>query len=137
MGPGTDDTELTLREKVLYHQIHPAKLAVDIAGGALSTWLAWQHHLVLAAVTGFVPSIIITVVMLRTMSFTRQRDSEFGHYIAKYMTPTVQAIRLGGQGVAWVGAWLQLGVVIVAGVVIIVAGWTYGLPSWRHGADEA
>lgn len=43
---------LSRRDKILYHQIHPAKLAVDIVGGVVSTWLSWRHELLLGMVIG-------------------------------------------------------------------------------------
>jgi hypothetical protein len=29
-------------EKVLYHHIHPAKLAADVSGSIVSTYLMWR-----------------------------------------------------------------------------------------------
>ena len=122
---------LSLREKYLYHQIHPWKLAVDISGGLASTWLVWRRELWIAAVVAFVPSIVVSVVMLRWMDFSRQRDSGFGRYVAYHMTRIAEAVRSAGQIVMWVGAWFHAVWAIVAGAVVIVLGWTYSLPSWR------
>lgn len=38
---------MTLEEKILYHQIHPLKLAADIAGEPVSLYWFWQHKLLL------------------------------------------------------------------------------------------
>src|SRR5829696_9704847 len=35
---------MDLSEKVLYHQIHPAKLAADVSGSLLSTYLMWRRR---------------------------------------------------------------------------------------------
>jgi hypothetical protein len=122
---------LDRREKVLYHQIHPLKLATDITGSAVSTWLMWRHELVLAMVIGWLPSIAVTLAMLRWMDFARQRDSALGRYVAFHMTRTAAAVRFAGQAVMWLGAWRHAAWWIPAGALIIAAGWTYSLPAWR------
>ena len=122
---------LDRRDKLLYHQIHPLKLATDITGGAVSTWLMWRHELALAMLIGWLPSIALTLAMLRWMDFERQRDSALGRYVAFHMTRTAGAVRFAGQGVAWLGAWLHAAWWIPAGAAIVVAGWTYSLPAWR------
>jgi hypothetical protein len=122
---------LSQREKLLYHQIHPLKLAVDLGAGVASTWLLWRHDLLLAMLIAWLPSIAVSLVMLRWMDFTRQRDSAFGRYVAHHMTRLAEAIRLGGQIIMWLGAWWHAPWGIVAGAVIIVVGWTYSLPFRR------
>ena len=79
----------------------------------------------------FVPSIAASLMMVRSMDFTRQRDSLFGRYLAFHMTRLAEAVRLGGQVSMWVGAWLHVGWVVAAGFIVIVLGWTYSLPAWR------
>ena len=114
-------------EKVLYHQIHPLKLAVDITGGIASTVLVWQHALAFALAVGFIPSILVTAGMISTMDFEAQRDSALGHYIAKNMPPLAQGVRMLGQIGAWVGAWEHSPAGIAAGALVIIGGWTWAL----------
>ena len=54
---------LTSSEKLLYHQIHPLKLAVDITTSLGSTWLLWRHELALGLLVAWVPSIAITMLL--------------------------------------------------------------------------
>jgi hypothetical protein len=127
---------LEFREKGLYHQIHPLKLAVDVAGGCVSTLLVWEHRLAWAALTGFVPSIVVSALMLRFLDFDRQRDSAFGRYLRVHMTPWAQAVRLGGQLVMWIAAWYRAPAGIGAGFAVIVFGWIHGkLPPWSRSAQ--
>jgi hypothetical protein len=121
---------LSLRERLLYHQIHPLKLAVDIGSCVVSTWLFWRHELLLGALVTFPPSIVATTSMVKWMDFSRERDSEWGRYVAFHMTRVAEAVRLGGQVIMWMGAWLHHPWMILAGVGIIVFGWTYSLPAW-------
>ena len=121
---------MNLRERILYHQIHPLKLAVDISAGIASTWLLWQHKLLIGMLVAFVPAIAVSAAMLRWMRFERPRDSAFGRYVAFHMTHVAEAVRMAGQVVMWVGAWFYSGWAIVAGVGVVLLGWTYSLPRW-------
>jgi hypothetical protein len=122
---------LSRREKYLYHQIHPLKLAIDIGGSIASTWLMWRHEVALALVVAFLPSIIVSTAMLRWMDFSRQRDSAFGRYVSFHMTHAAEAVRMSGQIAMWVAAWFRVTWGVTAGVAVIVIGWTWSLRSWR------
>jgi len=122
---------LSLSERILYHQIHPLKLAVDISASVASTWLLWQHEFLLGMLAAFLPAVGLSVVMLRWMGFERQRESAFGRYVAYHMTHLAEAVRFAGQVVVWIGAWFHLGWVIAAGIAVFLLGWTYSLPRWR------
>jgi hypothetical protein len=117
-------------DKLLYHQLHPAKLAVDLATSAASSWLLWRGQLWVALLVGWLPSVVVSSGMVRWMDFSRQRDSRFGRYVAHHMTWHAVAIRLAGQVVMWVAAWRHAGWGIAAGALVVIAGWTYSLPSW-------
>jgi hypothetical protein len=119
-----------LREQVLYHQIHPLKLAVDISGSVASTVLLWKHSLLAGMLVTFLPSIVVSAAMVRWMDLRRQKGSALGRYVAFHMTRIAEAVRFGGQVVIWIGAWAHAGSVIAAGAVVIVLGWTYSLPRW-------
>jgi len=45
-------------EKVLYHQIHPAKLAADVGGSLVSTYLMWRRRFAWAMFAAFVPAAV-------------------------------------------------------------------------------
>jgi hypothetical protein len=51
---------MDLREKVLYHQIHPLKLATDISVTPLFLYYLWEHRTVTALLIGFVPPLVVS-----------------------------------------------------------------------------
>ena len=55
---------MTLKEKILYHQIHPLKLAADIGCEPVSLYFFWQHDLVLGLATHFVPPIAASLILI-------------------------------------------------------------------------
>ncbi len=116
-------------EKVLYHQIHPAKLAADVGGSLASTYLMWRRRFVAAMLAAFVPATIASVLVIRYADLEKRKRSPFGRYIRRYMNRRVEAWRFFGQVVVWVGAWYRVGKLVPIGVAIVVAAWTSGV--WR------
>ena len=116
-------------EKLLYHQIHPAKLAADITGSLISTSLMWRRKFGPAMLTAFVPAILGSALVLRFADLERLKQSPFGHYIRQFMTRRIEAWRFGGQVVMWVGAWYRQFWLIATGVATVIAAWMSG--RWR------
>ena len=120
---------MDMRERALYHQIHPAKLVTDVATALGAAVLFWRHQPGAALVLGFVPSVIVTIVLLRWANLDRYRDSAFGRYVRRFMTRKVEGARLAGLLPLWGGAWLRQPLVMVLGLAWIVGCWLLGL--WR------
>jgi hypothetical protein len=118
---------LSRREKLLFHQIHPAKLATDIASGVASTWLMWVHCWELALPLAFIPSIVATAVIMRWADIEQLKDSAFGRYVARHMTALATAIRSAGQIAMWIAAWERSIALVITGAFVVVVGWTYSL----------
>ena len=115
------------RERLLYHQIHPAKLGTDVATAAATTVLLWHHRPLVALLVAFLPSVAVTIVLLRWADLEPYRRSAFGRYVGRFMTRRVELARVAGLVPLWGGAWLRRPVVIGLGVVWILACWLWGL----------
>jgi hypothetical protein len=59
---------VTLKEKVLFHQIHPAKLATDVGAAVISFYFLWQHDLVIGLLTHFTPPPIASAASVSLIS---------------------------------------------------------------------
>ena len=118
---------LTTQEKVLYHQIHPAKLAVDLGVTPVALYLLWTHELIRALVVSFIPSIVASILIIRFVNLARYVDSSFGRYVKRYMTRGIEAVRFAGFILMAVGAWLHLWWMIPAGVAVVLFGWFRGV----------
>lgn len=127
---------MTLSEKALYHQIHPAKLAADIGASLVSLYFFWQHALVLGLVAHFAPPVVASALMVTFGDFEAQKRSRLGRYIAWHMTRAIEAVRLAGDIVTIVGAWLQSPLLIAAGLVIVLAAWASGPLRRRSGLGK-
>ena len=78
---------MDLREKKLYHQIHPIKLMTDVGSALMFLFFLWHHRLVPAIVVGFVPPVVVSVAMMLWLpDLEWLKQSALGQYISKYMT---------------------------------------------------
>jgi hypothetical protein len=118
---------VTLKEKVLFHQIHPAKLATDIAAAVISLYFLWEHDLVIGLLTHFTPPPIASAAVIRFADLNTYKTSRLGAYLARYM-----GTRLAGDLISVVAAWYQSPVGILTGLGIVFAAWTYGLLSFSQ-----
>ena len=118
---------MTIQERSLYHQIHPLKLFTDWSTGLIALYLLWGHRLVAGLALAFIPSIAVSLLIVRFADLEKCRQSPFGRYIGRYMTRTAEATRLAGYGVMAVGAWYHVAWLIPIGLAVILAAWLHGL----------
>ena len=117
---------MTLKEKFLFHQVHPAKLATDIGAAIVSLYLLWQHQLVIGLLTHFIPPPIGSAAIIRFADLETYKNSRLGAYLVRYMTPIAQAARLAGDLITVGAAWYQSFAGILFGLTVIAAAWSYG-----------
>ena len=118
---------MDIKEKSLYQQIHPIKLLTDISAGLLSLYIFWQHDIILGLLVAFVPSVVATVLLMRFVDLEKLKRSGFGEYVSKYMTSSMQALRLVGNFVMILGAWFHIAWIILVGLIMILFGWLRGV----------
>jgi hypothetical protein len=118
---------VTKNDKLLYQQIHPAKLLTDFGTSFASTYLLWEHQWWYAALVAFAPSIVVTVMLMQFADLERLRRTWFGAYVSKYMPGRIVAERSVGQLVAWAGAATHVTWLVPFGYFVIVLAWLNGL----------
>lgn len=118
---------MTAPEKVLYHQIHPAKLFTDWGAAAVALYFLWQHELVIALVVMFAPPLLASLAILLWDDLEKYKQSAFGGYVRRYMTRAMEAVRLAGMGVMALGAWSRTAWLIPAGLFVILFAWFRGI----------
>ena len=120
-------------EKLLYHQIHPAKLAADIGGSIISTYVMWRRRFVAAMLGAFVPAGLASVLVIAYADLERRKHSPFGRYVHRYVDWRVSTWRSLGQLMMWFGAWYRVGNLIPIEWAIVVGAWASGL--WRKSTN--
>ena len=119
---------MNFREKRLYHQIRPVKLATDIGVTPIFLFLLWRHQIAQALLVGFVPPVLVSAaMMIWPPDLERLKNSPLGNYVSKYMTPTIEALRLLTLvPMAW-GAWTHRLRWIALGLIVLLLAWCSGL----------
>ena len=118
---------MTFREKQLYHQIHPLKLATDISAQIVSLYFFWRHALLPGLLVMFLPPILISLLIVRLVNLEPLKDSSVGRYLRHYMTPAMEGVRLAGTVPMVLGAWYHAVWLIPVGLAITLFGWLRGL----------
>ena len=125
---------MTLKEAMLYHQIHPAKLLTDFGTSFASSWLLWDGRWAYALSVDFLPSLLLSAVLVRFAELESYRRTSLGSYIASYMTPKIVAARSAGQLIVWAGAAIHVAWLLPFGYFVILLAWLNGL--WAPKALE-
>lgn len=118
---------MTLQEKNLYQQIHPIRLITDWLSGIAACVLFWSHDLWIGVALSFIPSLIVSLFVIKFADLEKIRQSAFGEYFKRTYNKKIDLIRFVGFMVAAGASWWQNIPGIVLGFIIIIATWTYGL----------
>ena len=71
--------------------------------------------------------------IIQEVDLERYRRSGMGAYLRRYMTPTVQALRLFGALIALYASWYHVPAGIIGGFALVAACWSYGiLRAWAR-----
>ncbi|MCL4539906.1 MAG: hypothetical protein M1469_05505 [Bacteroidetes bacterium] len=114
-------------DKTLYHQIHPFKIATDVIAAFAAVYLFWLHSIVIGLVVAFVPSLMISLFMIRLMDFENQKRSRLGKYVKRYLGRGADTARSLGFLVMLAGGWFHFTWLIGSGFLVIILAWTNGL----------
>ena len=115
------------RDALLVHQVHPVKLAFDITASLVSNWLLWQHRLVAGLASRYLLPVAGSALVLSFADIDRLGTTKRGQYVLHHMPPASTALRLGGDTLMAVGSWRRKPSWIVAGTLLVGAGWSHGV----------
>jgi hypothetical protein len=111
---------------ILIHQVHPVKLAFDIGAAVVSNVLLWQHRLGAGLASRYLLPVVGSALVLRFGDPDRLRYTPRGRYMLEHMPPATTALRLGGDMLMAVGAWRRKPSWMLAGALLVGAGWSHG-----------
>jgi hypothetical protein len=118
---------MTLRERVLYHQNHPAKIFADTATALVAIDLFGRHALLPGLIVALLTPLLVSAVLMREANLERYRSSPMGAYLRHFIPPWVQALRLFGVGVAFDAAWYHFPAGVISGLALVAICWANGI----------
>src|SRR5437879_13579364 len=96
---------LTRDQRVLVHQVHPAKLAVDIGTSVLSNALLWRHRLVAGLFLRYATPVIGSALVHRFHDLAVMSRSRAGQDVLEHMPPATVALRLACETLLYARVW--------------------------------
>ncbi len=118
---------MTLKEKQLYQQIHPMRLVTDWSTGMGACWLFWINEMWFGVLLAFLPSLIVSLLIVRYADLEKIKNSKFGAYFLRTYNKIAEFIRFIGFFVLASGSWWHSPWVMAAGFLIIAGTWVYGV----------
>lgn len=118
---------MNFQEKNLYQQIHPLRLFTDWSSGITACYFFWLRDIWLGVTIAFLPSLIISLLVVRFGDLEKLKSSPFGQYYKRTYNKTSDLIRFAGFVILASASWWQLVPGMIAGLLIILVTWTYGL----------
>ncbi len=115
------------RDAVLVHQVHRVKLGFDITASIVSNFLLWRHRLVSGILTRYMLPAAGSALVLRYADVEALAETPRGRYVLEHMPPATTVLRLAGDTVMAVGAWRRRPRWMLAGGMLVAAGWSHGL----------
>jgi hypothetical protein len=119
-------------ERVLVHQVHPAKIGADVTASLVSNVLLWQARPKAAITVRVLLPLAGSAAVLRFADLDALARTGRGRYVLAHMPPSAQAVRLAGDALMGLGAYRHRGAVIIAGAAVVVTGWSHA--AWPSGA---
>ncbi|MGH2471598.1 MAG: hypothetical protein ACRDG6_04230 [Candidatus Limnocylindria bacterium] len=126
-GTAGGEHSLTLGERVLYHQIHPAKLFADVSTALIGIDLFWRQELAPGLIIALLPPVLVSAVLVQEGNLERYRACAMGAYLRRFMPPWVQAVRLFGVALAFYAAWYHVPAGVIGGLALVAICWANGI----------
>ena len=119
-------TDMRMGEGALLHQVHPAKIGVDVTASIISSVLLWRERPVTGIAVRCVLPVAGSVAVLGLGDLDALARTRRGRYVLAHMPPAAQAARLAGDALMSLGAYRRNPSLFAAGAAVVVLGWSHG-----------
>ncbi len=127
--------DMRMADKILVHQVHPAKIGADVLASMVSNVLLWRGQPKAAVAVRILVSVAGSAAVLSMADLDGLAKTRRGQYVLTHMPPSAQAIRLAGDALMGVGAHRRSRALLLAGAAVIVVGWSNA--SWPQAFRRA
>lgn len=118
---------MQLGEKVLVHQVHPAKVAADVTASVVSNVLLWRGRPKVGLAVRVVLPMAGSGIVLAVADLEALAQTTRGQYMLAHMPASAQAVRLAGDALMGLGAHRRSVALLALGAVVIVTGWSHSV----------
>jgi hypothetical protein len=118
-------TSMRLADKAVVHQVHPAKVGADVTASVISNALLWKGRPKAAITVRALLPAAGSLAVLSLADLDRLATTRPGRYVLAHMPPSAQAVRLAGDALMGLGAHRRSAALLIAGALVIAAGWSH------------
>jgi len=126
-------TSMRLADKAVVHQVHPAKVGTDVTASVISNALLWKGRPKAAITVRALLPAAGSLAVLSLADLDRLATTRPGRYVLAHMPPSAQAVRLAGDALMGLGAHRRSVALLIAGALVIAAGWSHAAWPARSG----
>jgi hypothetical protein len=124
---------MQLADKLLVHQVHPAKIGADVTASAVSNILLWRGRPKAALAVRVVLPVAGSLAVITLADLDALARTAPGRYVLAHMPPSAQAVRLAGDALMARGARRHSVALLLAGVAVVAVGWSHAAWPRRRG----
>jgi hypothetical protein len=112
-------------------------MLTDVTSAFTAVYLLWEHNLVAGVCIAFIPSTLLSMVLIAKVDLEKYKNSAFGVYIRKHMSSkALDWLRFGGLMVMMLGGWNRWIWLAAIGLCIVLFVWMRGLLPQRSVSKE-
>ena len=127
--------DMQLAEKLIVHQVHPAKIGADVTASLVSNALLWRGRPRAALAVRLLLPAAGSLAVLTLADLDALAQTPRGRYVLAHMPPSAQAVRLAGDALMGLGVHRRSVVLLGAGAAVIAAGWSHA--AWPRTSAQA
>ncbi|MBP9212102.1 MAG: hypothetical protein KBF97_04825, partial [Bacteroidetes bacterium] len=90
-------------------------------------YLLWQKEVAGGIIVAFIPSLFVSLVVMRFVDLEKVKNSAFGRYYKRTYKQLLDTLRLAGFAVMAIGSYNQSLPAAGAGLLLIIGTWTIGI----------
>lgn len=103
-------------------------MVTDVLSAFSAVYLLWEQYLIIGVCAAFIPSTVISMILIAKVDLEKYKNSAFGVYIRNHMSSTaLDWLRFAGLMVMMIGGWNRWIWLIALGFCIVLYVWLKGL----------
>jgi hypothetical protein len=112
-------------------------MVTDVVSAFGAVYLLWEQRLIIGVCIAFIPSTVLSMVLIAKVDLEKYKNSAFGVYIRKYMSSkALDWLRFAGLMIMMVGGWNRWIWLVAIGLCVVLYVWMKGLLPQRSVSKE-
>jgi hypothetical protein len=112
-------------------------MLTDAVSAFGAVYLLWEHYLIVGVCVAFIPSTVLSMVLIAKVDLEKYKNSALGVYVRKHMSSkALDWLRFAGLMIMMVGGWNRWLWLVGVGLSVVLFVWMKGLLPQRSVSKE-